>query len=223
MSLFRKTLLLEGLLLASLVVEVGLQQRQISQLRARILAQQELLAAQREAPPVIPTPAVERSENREMEELGNENRDLLRLRNEVGLLRTRQHDFEGLRDENARLKTLINNMEHGVIWPAFQFAPNTGPPPSAWIGINIMAQKGSGDLTRGTDRVVIGSVAANSPAAEAQLEEGDIVLRADGEAITNLVQFRDWVINGTPGQPLVLDVLRENTEHQVTVIRKSPP
>jgi len=223
MGFSRKTRILAGLLRAGLVAALALQRRQISSLQATNLAQQESLTAQRETPPASQVTPIEQRENDELEQLRKDNRDLLRLRNEVGQLRERQRELEEFRKENDRLKTLVERLEHGSVTRRFQFTPDNAPRPAAWICVNIVAQRGNENLNPGTERVVIGSVAANSPAAEAQLEEGDVLLRADGEAITNLIQFRDWVINGTPGQPLVLDVLREITERQVTVIRKPPP
>ena len=58
-------------------------------------------------------------------------------------------------------------------------------------------------------RVVIASVAPSSPAAEAGLQSGDVVLKADGIALEDKGQLVDY-INAHPGQTIVLTVERED-------------
>jgi len=64
---------------------------------------------------------------------------------------------------------------------------------------------------------VVGEVVAGSPAEEAGLQEGDKVLRADGQA---MAQWMDWVhyVRARPQQPIQLDYERDGELRQAIII-----
>ncbi|MFZ4720293.1 MAG: M50 family metallopeptidase [Ilumatobacteraceae bacterium] len=62
-----------------------------------------------------------------------------------------------------------------------------------------------------TGQVKVFSVVENSPAAQAGLEPGDVVLSVDGTAVTNSAQFRTTLSSTAPGTTVALQVLRDGT------------
>ncbi len=137
--------------------------------------------------------------------------ELLRLRNEAAQLR----------DENERLRQTLLESTRSVAQLGAALAQPKPPPPNAWIGVNVTVRPAESGT--GPDQLVVGGVAPNSPADEAKLEEGDVLVGADGVALTNVSQFIGVVTNGTPGQALLVDFLRQDSPMRVWVVRAQPP
>jgi len=209
------------LLLFGLMIFVGWEQRQLGQVRAeREVLQRQLAGLRGQLHPQTSHPAAILG-SEESESARKEHLELLRLRNEVGQLRQQQQELEKGRLENAQLRVALRIFETGNPGLTLSFAPGTTAKPNAWIGANIMLLPDTANP--GVERVVIGGIAKNSPAAEAGLEEGDVVISADGQTLTNMWQLIGAVTNGLPGQPLLLDVVRNDTPQQIIVTRGAPP
>jgi len=94
-----------------------------------------------------------------------------------------------------------------------QNQPNTRVPEDApaWLGINIqilndvLAEQLNVPVDRG---ILINEVYANSPAAEAGLKRGDVIIRFDGIRITDETRIRTLLAEKKPGDKVKLTVLR---------------
>jgi len=94
-----------------------------------------------------------------------------------------------------------------------QNQPNTRTPEDApaWLGINIqilndvLAEQLNVPVDRG---ILINEVYANSPAADAGLERGDVIIRFDGRRITDETRIRTLLAEKKPGDKVKLTVLR---------------
>ncbi len=65
--------------------------------------------------------------------------------------------------------------------------------------------------------VFIDSVLPGSPAEEAGLREGDIILDIDGEEVTTIVEVQQAVIRREFDEPVEVTVLRRGRERTITV------
>jgi len=85
--------------------------------------------------------------------------------------------------------------------------PKSDPRP--WLGLYA---------TEIADHVVVMGVASYGPAADAGLEQGDIVLAVDGEEVADLGDFfrRVWTL-GPAGIDVPLEIGRDGETHHVTV------
>ena len=89
-----------------------------------------------------------------------------------------------------------------------------------WLGVGIQ------DLTddiaeslglESTEGSIVTSVADNSPAQEAGVEEGDTILTVNGEAIEDSKDLARRVASLEPEDDAVLGILREGDEREITV------
>ncbi len=98
-----------------------------------------------------------------------------------------------------------------------------------WLGVGI--QNLTDDIAESlgldsTDGSIVTSVADNSPALEAGVEEGDTILSVNGETIENSKDLARRVASLEPDDDAVLGILREGEERQITVTLgslESPP
>jgi serine protease Do len=65
--------------------------------------------------------------------------------------------------------------------------------------------------------VLVEHVEDNTPAAQAGLKTGDVILRFNGQEVTNDDQFRRLVAAESPGDEVKLDVMRDGKSRNVTV------
>jgi len=65
--------------------------------------------------------------------------------------------------------------------------------------------------------VLIGNVSSDTPAAQAGLKRGDIILKINGEPVNAVNQFRIKIGDMAPGTPLKLDIWRDGTTQNVSV------
>jgi serine protease Do len=96
----------------------------------------------------------------------------------------------------------------------------TGKVTRSYVGITM--QNIDANIARAFDLntpegVLIASVADDSPADEAGLREGDVIIEADGRKMANMAQFRGYVASTAPGDEIKLRVLRESDAINVTV------
>lgn len=73
--------------------------------------------------------------------------------------------------------------------------------------------------TRGLNRISVSSVIADSPAAQAGFEAGDLVLRYGGERVFSAAELLELRSSGAQGAPVVVDVLRGGQHLQLTMPR----
>jgi serine protease Do len=71
--------------------------------------------------------------------------------------------------------------------------------------------------------VVVGDVTPNSPAQEAGVHRGDILLEVNGRAVANSNQLRNNISMMQPGTEIKLKLLRDGSERDLTVKLKELP
>jgi S1-C subfamily serine protease len=79
----------------------------------------------------------------------------------------------------------------------------------AWLGFFPQGHQGS---------VVVTGVLPGSPAEQAGLERGDLILSLDGEPVSSLRELYQALWRHGPGEPLGLQVLRESSIRLVDVV-----
>lgn len=100
--------------------------------------------------------------------------------------------------------------------PRPQPAPRTDS--RAWIGFTYRTVGDDEANEIGVDGgVVVSFVAEGSPAASAGLQEGDVILEIDDQAIRNADGYREVIRGVRVGQELQLRVLRERQERDMTL------
>ncbi len=230
------------LLLAALLTIIAAQQRAILRLKAESQKVAENLAPQDQ--PVEQEQAVpsQFEPNRASDPQISDSRDLLRLRNELHQLRERVQSMEALQtnlavqqesvrqlvSQNQHFQSMLATMEkdRASFRATFPIDLSQGPPPPFNSYIGVVLSTAPQDLTNPQAQaagVVINSVAADGAAAEAQLQSGDVILRIDGQSMTNIAQVRQTIGSHNPGQRLLLDYLRQGVPAQVTVVTRPPP
>lgn len=75
----------------------------------------------------------------------------------------------------------------------------------------------------GEPGAVIQSVVEDTPAAEAGLQEGDIIIKINGEEVTDLAQLRRTIRALLEGDEVTIAYLREEEEQEVKVVLGSAP
>lgn len=109
-------------------------------------------------------------------------------------------------------------------------AERSGDPGSFWrsrseMGDTLRAELGDADYERylvANDRsisVTVSSIIDSSPAQSAGLQPGDEILRYDGERVFDMSDLTREAMNGTAGENVVVDVMRNGTQMQVVLPR----
>lgn len=81
-------------------------------------------------------------------------------------------------------------------------------PPRAWIGLFCYELR---------DHVVVAGLLPNSPAENAGLEAGDVVLAIDGEEVSTRAALYGWLWTHRPGETVVIQVYRRNGTQDIRV------
>jgi len=219
--------------MVGLAAVLAFQQRTIRRLRTETRQSAEKLLDSNEPAPESQTPPAHSDllQQEELKRLRLENRDILRLRNEVRQLRDQLHESERtaetlrrtqieLMARNTLLIDVLTNFESSV-----SFAPSQPPQSFAQIPRNsYIGAVFTGSFTNSQlEGVAINSVVADSAAAEAQLQSGDIILRIDGQPMTTVEQIVRTIAGHNPGDKLHFNFLRDGLPQQVTVTTKPPP
>jgi len=98
--------------------------------------------------------------------------------------------------------------------------PEAGVPESApaWLGINIqilndiLAEQLNVPVDRG---ILVNEVYPNSPAAEAGLKRGDVIIRFDGKRVTDETRIRSLLAEKKPGDRVRLTVVRGRKRQEI--------
>ena len=109
-------------------------------------------------------------------------------------------------------------------------AERSGDPVEYWRSRNVTsdalrAELGDAEYERylvANDRstnVTISSVIESSPAQSAGLQPGDEIVRYDGERIFNMTDLTRQTMDGTAGQNVVVDIMRDGTPMQIVMPR----
>jgi thiol-disulfide isomerase/thioredoxin len=95
----------------------------------------------------------------------------------------------------------------------------------AWMGIRFrppeLEQRSAQDLSRGA--ASIQAVYPDSPAREAGLEPGDVILGPPGAHFEDPGQIREWTMLATVDKPATLDVLRGDERLEVKLVPRPYP
>jgi C-terminal processing protease CtpA/Prc len=218
-------LALGALVLAGLAALALVQHGQLSRLQNE---KQELQAEHQELDRlrVEVTAARElKDQQAEIDKLREENKDVLRLRNEVRQLREQVAEVESLRAANARFlqivqgqaATLASNQltsvnavrKQGSIL-GVQMNPTFGEP-----GGPVVGQRYKGVLVVG--------IMPDAPAAKADLKAGDIIVGLDGRRIESPAQLQVEMLTKRPGETVVLDLMRNDTPLRISVQTRAWP
>jgi serine protease Do len=89
-----------------------------------------------------------------------------------------------------------------------------------WLGVLIqdINESIAGAMGLGAQTgALVGDVVADSPAEEAGLEPGDVILAMNGKEIENSAQLRNTVAATAPGTKVTFDIMRESDREEVVV------
>jgi serine protease Do len=89
-----------------------------------------------------------------------------------------------------------------------------------WLG--VMIQDVNKDLATSfdldsTQGVLVSGVTEDSPAAKADLKQGDVIIALDGKSLVNVAELRNSIAMTAPGSKLILTVIRNGKEHKLPV------
>ena len=90
-----------------------------------------------------------------------------------------------------------------------------------WLGIRAQdvtpQMAASMGITRAGDMAVVTEVAENSPAAEAGIKTGDLIVKLNGKPVPKSHELPSLIADTSPGQKVTLKTIREKKEQTVTV------
>ena len=69
------------------------------------------------------------------------------------------------------------------------------------------------------NRVVVESLLKRSPAAEAGLEAGDVILSYDDRRVFHPAELKQMTASGSPGESVSIEVLRKGRQVSLGVLR----
>ncbi len=99
---------------------------------------------------------------------------------------------------------------------AKEVSSSAEPAEKAWLGVYLGTTEDEGVK-------IIGIVGDDSPAAIAGLEDGDLIIRFDGEKVTGLGELVEVIQNSSPGQKVTVDLERDGREMSVAVVLGTRP
>ena len=95
----------------------------------------------------------------------------------------------------------------------------TGTVRRGQLGVSVVSLTGSVARKLGLERtngVLVGAVQPGSPAAQAGLQQNDVIIAFNGEPVNESNELRNRVANMQPGTQVTLTVVRGGSEQQVT-------
>ncbi|MDZ4722735.1 MAG: trypsin-like peptidase domain-containing protein [candidate division Zixibacteria bacterium] len=133
---------------------------------------------------------------------------------------------------NSRAAFLANNVGFAIpvniVKQVTEAVLRDGKVSRSWIGVDCQALQELESYfgTEANTGVLIASVDAGSPAEEAQLQAGDIILAVDDRSVSarfveELPPFYNRIASQPPGEPMNFRVLRGDQEQILTVIPRS--
>lgn len=103
---------------------------------------------------------------------------------------------------------------------------NTGTVTRGWLGLE--PQDLSPELAKAfglkrPDGVIVAGVLRNGPSWTAGLRVGDIVLKINQDPVSDAIGFLNQIAPFTPGEPLVLTIIRDGKKREVDVVAGQRP
>jgi serine protease Do len=145
---------------------------------------------------------------------GNSGGPLVNLRGEVIGMNTaiasRSGGYQGVGFAipiNMAERIMRQLLDNGKVTRSFLGVSIQELTPAMARGLGIEASQG----------IVVADVVAQSPAARAGIEEGDVILSLDGEEATGVSQFRNRIAATRPGTRVRLETLRDGRRREVQV------
>lgn len=159
----------------------------------------------------------------ELQQLREDNRDLLRLRNEVHRLHEQQKETEALRAANAGLLQAIQGLNLSSSQQAMVAAVRKE---GAILGIVVRSANESQNAASAPARyngAVVAQLDPNSPVVSSGLMVGDIIIRVDGRPIEDPGQLQAEMLTRKPGDTVTLDVMRNDSLLRIPVQTRAWP
>jgi len=94
----------------------------------------------------------------------------------------------------------------------FRASPTTGGTPAGYLGVVLTDRDG---------RAVVEVVAPDSPAEQAGLKDGDVLVRLDGRPVVSASEARDRLRTRLAGEVVKLEVSRDGRTHEVVATLKA--
>jgi C-terminal processing protease CtpA/Prc len=163
-----------------------------------------------------------RNQQVEIQQLREDNKDLFRMRNEIGQLRQQQAEVQELRTANAELLQALQ----GVTLNSNQEAlVTTARRRGAVLGINAVSADDPqlGPAAPRYRGAVVMNILPDSPVARSDLKARDIIVRVDGRPIESASQLQAEMLTRKPGESVALDVIRDNAPRRVIVQLRAWP
>ena len=91
------------------------------------------------------------------------------------------------------------------------------PGDKGWLGVYL------GTVKDGEGVKILGMVGDDSPAAIAGLEEGDVIVRLNGEQIVELKGLVEIIRDSSPGEKITIDLSRDGNDETVVVVLGTRP
>jgi serine protease Do len=89
-----------------------------------------------------------------------------------------------------------------------------------WLGVSIQNINDTTAEIFGMDRphgALVGQVAAGSPAEDAGVRQGDVVVSIDGKQVKDVEDLQLKIVDHAPGTKVVLGILRDAKERSISV------
>lgn len=195
---------------------VASQQRTISRLRSQA---QTLQQATNELGPLraeVQATRHLRDQAAEIEQLREQNQDVLRLRNEVTRLQGQKSEAESLRKANTQLLQLVESMRMSSNQQQRLLALRSQ---GAALGIYARPMGVSPAQTG----VLVQGIDPHSPVAQSGLKVGDTIVRVNGRPVETLAQLQVDMLTRTPGETVLLDVVRNGAVFRIPVQTRPLP
>lgn len=158
---------------------------------------------------------LERSQSQNPE-LENENRRLAHLQQTTMMdLESLQGEVQQFRNASNVYVTFVDRQIRSMIEENEELEARAGGKPrvpriGGWLGVNITNTGGGGGI-------VVKSVLHNSPAAKADIQEGDIIEAIDGALVQDPEAFKAAMAQKTGGRVMMLDINRDNSSLRIEV------
>jgi C-terminal processing protease CtpA/Prc len=211
--------------LAGLAALALVQHGQLSRLRSEARALQGELQELDRLRAEVKAARDLKDQQAEIEKLREDNKDLLRLRNEVPKLRAQVAEVDSLRAANARFLQIVQGQ--AATLASNQVASvNAVRKQGSILGIAMnptIGEPGGPAVTQRYKGVVVSGIMPDAPAAKADLKAGDIIVSLDGRPIESGAQLQVEMLTKRPGETVVLDLMRNDTPLRISVQTRAWP